>query len=91
MRFAVFTIFPRPPFTTGPGRRSGNKYGGMDTEELRKLKALQAENGRLKKLLADKSLDFDILNDAYELLKIGTPNRLKSYHLTNAPDGSYRR
>jgi len=45
----------------------------------------------LKKLLADKSLDFDILNDAYELLKIGTPNRLKSYHLTNAPDGSYRR
>jgi len=34
-----------------------NKYGGMDTEELRKLKALQAENARLKKLLADKSLD----------------------------------
>ena len=25
-----------------------NKYGGMDTEELRKLKALQAENVRLK-------------------------------------------
>lgn len=45
------------------------RYGGMDTEELRKLKALQAENARLKKLLADKSLDFDILNDAYELLK----------------------
>ncbi len=45
------------------------KYGGMDTEELRKLKALQAENARLKKLLADKSLDYDILTDAYELLK----------------------
>lgn len=45
------------------------KYGGMDNEELRKLKALQAENARLKKLLADKSIDFDILNDAYELLK----------------------
>jgi len=45
------------------------KYGGMDTEELRKLKALQAENARLKKLLADKSLDYDILNDAYDLLK----------------------
>jgi hypothetical protein len=29
----------------------------MDNEELRKLKALQAENARLKKLLADKSLD----------------------------------
>jgi putative transposase len=45
------------------------KYGAMDTEELRKLKTLQAENVRLKKLLADKSLDYDILNDAYELLK----------------------
>jgi putative transposase len=45
------------------------KYGGMDTEELRKLKVLQAENARLKKLLADKSLDYDILNDAYERLK----------------------
>ncbi|GAB4047150.1 transposase [Spirosoma litoris] len=33
------------------------KYGGMDTEELRKIKTLQAENARLKKLLADKSLD----------------------------------
>lgn len=33
------------------------KYGAMDNEELRKLKALQAENARLKKLLADKSLD----------------------------------
>lgn len=45
------------------------KYGSMDTEELLKLKTLQAENARLKKLLADKSLDYDILNDAYELLK----------------------
>lgn len=45
------------------------KYGGMNTEELRKMKTLQAENARLKKLLADKSLDYDILNDAYELLK----------------------
>jgi putative transposase len=45
------------------------KYGAMDNEELRKLKALQAENARLKKLLADKSLDYDILNDAYDLLK----------------------
>ncbi len=46
-----------------------NRYGGMDTEELRKSKALEAENARLKKLLADKSLDYDILNDAYQLLK----------------------
>ena len=41
----------------------------MDIEERRKLKALQAENARLKKSSADKSLDYDILNEAYELLK----------------------
>jgi putative transposase len=59
-----------------------NRYGNMDIEELRKLKALEAENARLKKLLADKSLDYDILNDAYELLKIGPPNRLRPHHPT---------
>jgi len=41
----------------------------MDAEELQKLKALEVENARLKKLLADKSLDYDILKDAYQLLK----------------------
>lgn len=51
-----------------------NRYGGMDIEELRKSKALEAENARppggpVKKLLADKSLDYDVLNDAYQLLK----------------------
>lgn len=56
-------------FYNWPVRRCGQKYGNMDTEELRKLKALQAENARLKKLLADKSLDYDILNDACERLK----------------------
>ena len=33
------------------------KYGGMDVSEARKLKALEDENARLKKLLADAMLD----------------------------------
>lgn len=45
------------------------KYGGMDTEELQKMKKLEAENQRLKKLLADKSLDYDILQEGYNRLK----------------------
>jgi len=44
-------------FYNWPVRRSGQKYGAIDSEELRKLKTLQSENARLKKLLADKSLD----------------------------------
>lgn len=33
------------------------KYGGMDVPEARKLKALEDENRRLKKLLAEQMLD----------------------------------
>jgi putative transposase len=33
------------------------KYGGMDVSEARRLKSLETENGKLKKLLADSMLD----------------------------------
>jgi putative transposase len=39
------------------------KYGGMDVSEARKLKALEDENARLKKLLADTMLDNSALKD----------------------------
>lgn len=40
------------------------QYGGMDTSQAKKLKTLEQENARLKKLVADLSLDKDILNEA---------------------------
>lgn len=46
-----------------------NKYSGVGAEELKRMRELEAENARLKKLLADKSLDYDILKEGYELLK----------------------
>lgn len=39
------------------------KYGGMDVSDARKLKALEDENARLKKLLAEQMLDNAILKD----------------------------
>ena len=33
------------------------KYGGMDVSEARRLKELEAENSKLKRLLADSMLD----------------------------------
>lgn len=45
------------------------KYGGMESEEIKRMRDLEAENVRLKKLLADKSLDYDILKEGYERLK----------------------
>ena len=39
------------------------KYGGMDVSEAKRLKALEDENSRLKKLLADAMLDNAILKE----------------------------
>ncbi len=35
------------------------KYGGMEGEEARRLKELEAENNRLKRLLAEAHLDIE--------------------------------
>jgi putative transposase len=39
------------------------KFGGMDVSDARRLKTLETENARLKKLLADSMLDVSILKD----------------------------
>ncbi len=39
------------------------KFGTMTTEDAKKLKALEAENAKLKKLLAEKLLDIEVLKD----------------------------
>jgi putative transposase len=39
------------------------KYGGLDVSDARRLKALEDENARLKKLVADLSLDNVMLKD----------------------------
>jgi putative transposase len=40
------------------------RYGGLNRSEVRRLKALEQENARLKKLLADAMLDNAILKEA---------------------------
>lgn len=39
------------------------KYGGLGVSELRRLKQLEEENRQLKKLVADLSLDKQMLQD----------------------------
>ena len=43
-----------------------NQYGGMKSEEAKRLKELEVENKRLKKLLAEAQLDKEILKEALE-------------------------
>ncbi len=39
------------------------KYGGLDTSDVQRLKALTSENARLKRLLAERDLEVDALKD----------------------------
>ena len=39
------------------------EYGGVSTEQVHRLKELEKENARLKRLVADLSLDNDILKE----------------------------
>jgi transposase-like protein len=41
-------------------------YGRIDRDKLKRLKELEKENKRLKKLVADLALDKDILKEALE-------------------------
>ena len=41
-----------------------NRYGGMNPNETKRLKELEKENARLKKLVADQALDIQILKEA---------------------------
>ncbi len=40
-----------------------SKFGGMEVSEAKRLKELEAENARLKKLLAEAELDKAMLKD----------------------------
>jgi putative transposase len=42
------------------------RYGGMEVSQLRRLKELESENSRLKRMYADLSLTHQALQDAVE-------------------------
>ena len=40
-----------------------SKYGGMTLSELKRLKALEEENARLKRIVAQQAMDIDLLKE----------------------------
>ncbi len=40
-----------------------NEYGGMKLDQAKRLKELEVENARLKKIVADQSIDLSILKE----------------------------
>jgi putative transposase len=41
-----------------------SKFGGMEVSDAKRLKALEAENARLKKLLAESMLEIEVTREA---------------------------
>ncbi len=44
-------------------QRWRNHYGGMKADAMKRLKELESENARLKKIVADQAVDIDILKE----------------------------
>jgi len=40
-----------------------NKYSGMEKQDLHRLRTLESENSRLKKIVANQSLEIDMIKD----------------------------
>ena len=63
---------PLPAFCREHGMSSATfykwraKYGGMDTSMIVRLKELEAENKRLKKMYAEERLKAEIIKEAME-------------------------
>ena len=72
--------------TESTWHRWRNQYGEMKADDAKKLKELEKENKRLKKIVADQALDIDMLKELAEdwkLLTLGPPSA--SCHQAHGP------
>ena len=53
-------------FTEQTFHRWRNQYGGMKADDAKRLKELEKENTRLKRIVADQALDIDMLKEMAE-------------------------
>jgi putative transposase len=49
--------------TESTWHRWRNQYGGMKADDAKRLKELERENARLKRIVADQALDIDMLKE----------------------------
>ena len=54
----------RHDFSEGSFYAWRSKFGGMDVSDAKRLKALETENARLKKLLAEAMLENEVTREA---------------------------
>lgn len=59
-------VFQRLEITESTWQRWNSQYGGMKSDEAKRLRELEIENQRLKEMLAEAELDKRILKTALE-------------------------
>ena len=59
----VKAVCPRHNLSEATFYKWRSKYGGMDVNEARRSRALEGENGRLKRLIADYAVQIQILKE----------------------------
>ena len=59
----IRTVVRKHNITEQTFYRWRNKYGGMEVSDARKLKSLEAENAKLKKLVAEQLLAIEALKE----------------------------
>jgi transposase-like protein len=64
-------VFQKLSISEQTYHRWRNQFGGMKADAMKQLKQLQEENRRLKKAVADLTLDCQILKEANEFLGNG--------------------
>jgi putative transposase len=60
---AVVDVARRHGVSPATIHRWKSRYGGMNLSELKRLKALEEDNGRLKRIVAQQALDNELLRE----------------------------
>jgi transposase-like protein len=63
---SIKTVCKKLQITDQTYYRWRKEYGGLQVNQARRLKELEKENGRLKRLVAEKELDIAILKEVAE-------------------------
>ncbi|GJG89705.1 transposase [Gemmatimonadetes bacterium T265] len=61
---AVKEVVRRHGISEQPYYRRRAQYGGLQVDDTKRLKALEDENRRLKRVVADQALNLSVLTDA---------------------------
>ena len=63
---AVNEVFRKHGISSATYYQWKSKYGGLEASDLKRIKALEAENARLKRMYADKAMETEALRDLIE-------------------------